>query len=372
MGDNKIMALSFEQDLSKYVGLSSGKHTLTIKANPMEMGNPVTDLIRGTLQSMLLAEGATKPCAPELRLSKERQAEYEFFGKPMDSKNYKNLKTTAQCFKCIKSFVGDFTSGASMEMVCGRPLLEGGTPKTFPDRVGPLSFPYYLTKWRKGDGCGFTNCPQFGMMDRVASRVFNNNRVGAYPFGFDEVIDLPEGGTIWVCAESTWTVPGPADLLPFNLATKGAVYDGGQFYNGPVSGEKVKKDAKPSCKSYRETLSGTCKYSKLGKTAEEGTTGYSETSQGTHYGGVLCIVAGFGVQCIQFMMGAGVLATNDRICGAWDGGYMKTAPGGDDWDYLAMKYHIQARLATSGSADYKPCTSYEKEESVEDERLFKP
>ena len=77
---------------------------------------------------------------------------------------------------------------------------------------------------------------------------------------------------------------------------------------------------------------------------------FNHQSDGRHFGGVICAVAGMEQKCVQYRTGLGVLQEDDGVnswnsnarCSAWAGGYLDHEQViGDDlrpWRFLTSKY----------------------------------
>merc|ERR1712093_950279 len=119
-----------------------------------------------------------------------------------------------------------------------------------------------------------------------------------------------------------------------------------------------------------KTVSAAEKLEAEVKKKTENVNPYSPKTPGLHYGGVLCLVVGLDVKCVQYQTGAGVLAGKDTKCSAWDGGYLSINEASEEWGYLAMGHHGQTRIMREGgSAEYPPCKKYDKTEYEEKENL---
>lgn len=109
-------------------------------------------------------EGKLRPCLPDKAMAIQPDAfpDWKLFESSFAEMS--ELKTTAQCFKCIPSWLGDATSSQSMGLICGRNHFDR-KPEKMPLRIGPLAVPGWDALAEK---CTLTSCDPLDVMDRVA------------------------------------------------------------------------------------------------------------------------------------------------------------------------------------------------------------
>jgi hypothetical protein len=380
---------------------------------------------------VLQKQGKTKACQPSLEIRDADRDDFKMFDAPLRSLS--QLRTSGTCFKCTAPPGGFLGFGKSdVPIYCGREKasLFATSPVQLPNRVGPLAVDWFKKEWN--DGCDFwSGCHQLDLMDRAAGRAFNHkftpftpspqdepyagadgssssgsssaaNGAGGgsssggggggdpnKPFTFATPQDVwKNGGSIYVCGESTWTVggedapvrsksssePAHGESCSYDPAPPTPLSSGGSSSgNGgsvPRFEERPRWQQHPSDRvdhiekkkraPYGNRASPVDRLTRFararataaagdadnsdGGSGGDGTNlpGFGPNTKGRHFGGVLCVLVGSQTQCVYYRTGAGALTSEDgtgggvlggffgggdrppKQCSAWEGGYFES------------------------------------------------